>query len=219
MWHDKSPDTSPTAYIVNLFDSYADRFDDHLVNTLQYRAPQLLRAAIEPLIDNIRLKGTILDLDCGTGLCGPLFRDIADQLIGVDLSPEMLEKARQRELYDTLQCDDIVTAISAFDGNLAGAIAADVLVYIGRLDPLLASAYNAIQSGAWFAFTTEICTGRDFELEITGRYSHSEEYLRRAAGEHGFDIVSLEKRISRYQGGEPVNVNVTVLRREAKNLS
>ena len=36
----------------------------------------------------------VLDLGCGTGLCGPLLRPYARALAGVDLSPQMLERMR-----------------------------------------------------------------------------------------------------------------------------
>ena len=39
-------------------------------------------------------RGDVLDIGCGTGLCGPLLRPIAVSLCGVDLSAGMIEKAR-----------------------------------------------------------------------------------------------------------------------------
>lgn len=32
----------PSDLVAGLFDQYAEKFDDHLVNALQYRTPQLL---------------------------------------------------------------------------------------------------------------------------------------------------------------------------------
>ena len=40
--------------------------------------------------------GMVLDLGCGTGLSGALFRRHANRLDGVDLSPAMLDRARER---------------------------------------------------------------------------------------------------------------------------
>lgn len=36
----------------------------------------------------------ILDLGCGTGLCGAWFTDYAKDLVGVDISPNMIEQVR-----------------------------------------------------------------------------------------------------------------------------
>lgn len=34
--------SAPAEYVAGLFDGYADRFDEHLVETLEYRTPELL---------------------------------------------------------------------------------------------------------------------------------------------------------------------------------
>ena len=67
------PSTPPSRYIERLFDDYAERFDHHLVESLGYRVPELLHATLQSIRPSGRLD--ILDLGCGTGLCGPLFRD------------------------------------------------------------------------------------------------------------------------------------------------
>ena len=211
----KAPENSPRDYVVNLFNSYADRFDDHLVGRLKYRGPQLLRDAVTPLVSPGRPNGTIVDLGCGTGLCGPLFRDIAETLVGVDLSPDMLTKAEGRGVYDRLECDDVVDAALAFDGTLSGVVAADVLVYIGRLDPLFSAVSRALVPGGWFAFTTEIARNEPYELTITGRYAHRASYLREMAAEHSLEVMVLEDRVGRFQNGEPVQVNVAAMRRRS----
>ncbi|MFC1492264.1 tetratricopeptide repeat protein, partial [Nitrospinota bacterium] len=82
----ESAETAPEGYVTHLFDVYAGDFDSHLTERLRYRVPSLLRDAVGRVVGE---KGTalrILDLGCGTGLCGPLFRDIASHLNGVDLS-------------------------------------------------------------------------------------------------------------------------------------
>jgi ubiquinone/menaquinone biosynthesis C-methylase UbiE len=38
----------------------------------------------------------ILDLGCGTGLCGAWFTDYSARLVGVDLSPKMIEVAKKK---------------------------------------------------------------------------------------------------------------------------
>jgi len=90
------PKASPPEYVKGLFDQYADAFDEHLVGALEYQTPTLLidvmRAFTMPSAGPLE----VLDLGCGTGLCGPLLRPLARTLVGVDLSPKMLAKARQR---------------------------------------------------------------------------------------------------------------------------
>ncbi|HBK80587.1 MAG TPA: hypothetical protein DDZ83_13110 [Nitrospinae bacterium] len=73
---------APARYISNLFDTYAKNFDRDLIENLQYKAPQLLREAVARISGLDAAAWRVLDLGCGTGLCGTLFRDLASHLGG-----------------------------------------------------------------------------------------------------------------------------------------
>ncbi len=75
-----------------LFDQYAPRFDRALAD-LSYSAPEKLREAVTKHATRF---GTMLDLGCGTGLAGAAFRPHVDWLVGLDLSPKMIEEARKK---------------------------------------------------------------------------------------------------------------------------
>eukprot|EP00526_Cylindrotheca_closterium_P009842 CAMPEP_0113653844 /NCGR_PEP_ID=MMETSP0017_2-20120614/28817_1 /TAXON_ID=2856 /ORGANISM="Cylindrotheca closterium" /LENGTH=417 /DNA_ID=CAMNT_0000566907 /DNA_START=174 /DNA_END=1424 /DNA_ORIENTATION=+ /assembly_acc=CAM_ASM_000147 len=51
------------------------------------------------------------DLGCGSGCSGLAFRDCVTRLTGVDISPEMIDRAKLRGCYDNLLVGDIETAI------------------------------------------------------------------------------------------------------------
>ena len=62
---------------------------------------------------------------------GELVRPLGRTLTGIDLSANMLEKARQRQIYDHLVCCDL-TAVPANARQIFDlAVAADVFVYLG----------------------------------------------------------------------------------------
>jgi predicted TPR repeat methyltransferase len=85
-------DAPPSAFVEALFDQYAEKFDHALVETLGYRAPDLLAKAIAQARPG--RFGLALDLGCGTGLMGERLRGSCDRLEGFDISAEMLRKAR-----------------------------------------------------------------------------------------------------------------------------
>src|SRR5262249_26831693 len=86
----------PLEYTRALFDQYAYSYDTHVKEHLKYHVPQLLREAIAPYVTTSASPWEVLDIGCGTGLCAPLFADIAGKLYGVDISANMVEVARAR---------------------------------------------------------------------------------------------------------------------------
>ena len=74
-----------------MFDDYAADFQAHLVQHLGYQAHETL---VRPLLESGRNFEAVLDLGCGTGLCGALMRPLASAIDGVDVSSAMLEQAR-----------------------------------------------------------------------------------------------------------------------------
>ena len=104
-----APAIAPAEYVAQLFDGYASTFEQHLLNKLKYRAPQLLFDALAPHLPPSPV--SMIDLGCGTGLLGLLVRPRASILHGVDLSEKMLAEAQTSKLYDQLECADIVEAL------------------------------------------------------------------------------------------------------------
>jgi predicted TPR repeat methyltransferase len=207
-----APETAPPEYISDLFDQYAEAFDEHLTGALGYRTPQRLRELYDELAgDATGLR--VLDLGCGTGLSGLAFRDRAAFLAGVDLSPRMLDKARARELYDELQCGDVVPALAAEGHAWELVLAADVFVYLGDLAAVMAAAARALRPGGWLLFSVEQGDGRDFVLGKSGRYAHSVEYLQRLAGEAGLTVRAARETVLRQDFGQDVQGWLLALQR------
>jgi len=99
--------TTPKDYIQSLFDNYAKRFDYHLTETLDYKVPQLLKNRLTKQMGNKLTFDMAIDLGCGTGLSGEAFRPICRQLVGIDLSPKMIEKAEKKQVYDIVENGEI----------------------------------------------------------------------------------------------------------------
>jgi predicted TPR repeat methyltransferase len=183
-------------YVTSLFDGYAGNFDEHLLNTLHYRGPQLLREALK---DVVKLGGLdILDLGCGTGLCGTVFREWARQLVGVDLSGRMLTRARQRAIYDQLIHGDLLIPLAG-DRTFDLVVASDVFDYVGDLAAVFTATARAIRPGGHLAFWVEIAPGLEqgFKLLPSGRFAHSSAYLRDLANRNGFIEIGTTGAVAR----------------------
>lgn len=201
------------AFVRALFDRYADRFDSHLVGTLRYTAPQALRQALEGLGLSAGLH--VLDAGCGTGLAGVELRPFAAWLAGFDLSPRMVEKARARHLYDELWDGELVATFRTRPDAWDLIAAADVLVYLGDLHPVLAAAAGALRPGGRFAFTLERGEEDGVRLHEGRRYVHGEAHLRRATAAAGLLLEHLQPVTPRWNKGQPVDGLLAVLRKPA----
>jgi predicted TPR repeat methyltransferase len=154
-----------------------------------------------------------LDLGCGTGLSGLAFRALAARLTGVDLSAKMLEKARSKNVYDTLRQDDIVAFLKGTEDTFDLFIATDVFIYLGDLVPVFTGVRERAAKPAYLAFSIERADeGRDYELRTTGRYAQSVGYIRRLAAELGFMVVTNEERNIRREQGQWIEGNIFILK-------
>lgn len=201
---DTSPDRAPDDYVEGFFDWYADHFETHLVDDLKYDGPRHVAAALKSARpDGV---GMLIDLGCGTGLAGDAVRDLVSEMIGVDLSAAMLEKAEVKGLYTSLLNLDLVAALDTLPDNSAdAALAADVLVYVGEIAPVLNGLDRVLKENAVFIATFE--EGRDiesWELFSAGRYRHAQDYIRRVASSYGFEVTVMSEVTLREEYSVPV---------------
>jgi predicted TPR repeat methyltransferase len=185
-----APAAPPPDYIEGLFDDYAADFDAHLVDVLGYQGHRLL---VENLpVPAERRFASALDLGCGTGLCGPLLAARSDRLTGIDLAGGMLERARTLGVYQRLERAEAVAWLAASRETFDLIVAADVLIYIGDLEPLFAAARRALAGDGVFGFSIEPAAGGDegppFALQPSLRYGHSVRYIRELATRQGFGV-------------------------------
>lgn len=209
----EAPEKANAAYVASLFDAFADSFDDKLVGWLDYRAPQHVAAALVAAMgDGAAPAARGIDLGCGTGLLAPEVRKLAKRLDGIDLSPKMVEKARERRLYDELIVGEIVEALQRRKDCYDQIMAADVLSYFGDLRGLLDAARASLHDGGLFVATVEKGVGTRYQASKTGRYQHGETYLRKRAAEAGFVVLSLDEIELRKEENRPVIGYVFALR-------
>lgn len=200
----KTTPRSDAGYVRHLFDQFSADYDARMIGQLSYAGPQIL-LDLAALVMPGRGKLAILDLGCGTGLAGVVFKPLASRLDGVDLSPAMIEKARARGLYDQLHIADLETALAEAGPRYDLILAADTLVYLGDLRPVFEGVRARLTPEGYFLFTTEAKSGDGFELGPKRRWRHSEAYLRVTAQAAGLSVAGLVAATPRSEANQPVD--------------
>ena len=183
----------PRGYVAALFDGYAGRFEAELVETLAYQTPSAL-ANIMLARSADKSLGRGLDLGCGTGLAGVALESHSGPMVGVDVSTAMLQKARDKGIYEALVHQDMVEFLTATDLAFDYFVALDVLPYVGDLTPLLSLIKSRNSRNATLAFSTEHRDSGTYFLEKTGRYTHSKAYIEALCEQFGYRMVHFETR-------------------------
>ena len=204
---------APAAYVAALFDEYAPRFEDHLTRQLAYRGPAHLIEALASV--GLRHFKHVLDLGCGTGLCGAAIRPRADHLAGVDLSAGMVAAARSKAIYDRLETGDLHAFLAGEPTASADlVVAADVLIYIGDLAPLFERAARVVSDGGTLAFSTQLASAEyGYALGEDLRFHHSRRYVDDALTDAAFTVLRREVRSVRRENGRDVPGLIFVARR------
>ena len=197
----------PPAYVRALFDQYAPRFEAALVDDLGYRGPALLFKAVLSARAAIRKPAFFkraIDLGCGTGLAATAFAKEVDRFIGIDLSPRMIERARLTGLYAELEVADMTQGLrSKPDASADLVLAADAMVYVSDLAPVLREVARVLASGGLVAFTTETHAGDGVLIGEGLRYAHSALYVREQVAAAGLKLALCDDLSARNEDNVP----------------
>jgi len=200
-------------YVVAMFNSCAARFDESLAR-LHYRGPEIVLGALRQTAQPAESGWRIIDAGCGTGLVGVQLRPVARRLVGVDLSPGMLDLARSRGVYDELVNGDIIEFLREHPHNFEVMTAADVLTYLGELDEFFQAAAVALQPEGIVVVLVEALNGKsNYRVNPTGRFCHSRQYLSDSMRGAGLRIESIREDSMRHEAGAPVPTLVAVGRK------
>lgn len=210
----------PRAYVENLFDRFSNQFDERLLNRLDYKTPEILFQVFCDVAKNqeaFKSCKQLVDLGCGTGLAGKKFKSICDTLIGVDLSSEMIEKARLTGVYNHLVVSEIGAYLASQSTPIEVFIATDVFIYFGELEPVLMACRKRQSSDGLLAFSVEalaVTQGSEdigFKLASTGRFQHQQQYIISCAQRMGYAVLSCSDSVLRHEDGNDVNGYLFVL--------
>ncbi len=211
-----TPKRATDAYVEEIFNQYADKFDKSLKN-LDYRAPKLVAEAVEQLFGEKQSNLIIFDAGCGTGLCAKYLRPYANSLIGVDLSTGMIKKAKKLSLYDELIVTELTEFLLKQSNHFDLIVSADTLCYFGALEEVTSAARLALRDNGYLIFTVEYSSERldqGYKINTHGRYSHNESYVTETLNASGFKIKSISYETLRQELNAPVEGLLVVAQKE-----
>ncbi len=201
--------------IEQLYAQFATYYDESMVGDLEYQAPDRIFEALTAFVGDAR-DLEVLDLGCGTGLSGERLKPWAKCLVGIDLSPHMVERARARNIYDTLETAEITSWLAAGDSTFDLIVACDCLIYFGDLAQVMLPATRRLRPGGMLIFTVEQGETPPFRLTDSGRYTHHADHLAEVATQAGLTLVRCDQVYLRIEYGEDVYGLLAVMRSPSK---
>lgn len=208
-WHNKMPenpvvnhlravfdgrqDTAEKEYNRLLFDNFAATYEQTLTD-IGYKVVDKIAELYAPI------RGLIIDLGCGSGLVGAKLKTADNRFIGVDISANMLQLARAKDVYDDLICCDLSEYLQTKPAQAATFIAADVFCYFGALDSLFSGCYP--QPLIFSVETSSQCT--DFMVQDNGRYKHNPQYIKCLLRQAGYQKIEAHELTLRQENSAPV---------------
>lgn len=211
-WHAFYPNAdyqrSTPQYITKTFDAFADSFEDTL-SQLNYCVPQLISEKIKENISQLKSKKvSILDIGCGTGLCGVEVKKILPEGImsGVDLSSQMLKEAEQKHIYKSLFCADVETFLCRHKRHYNLIVAADVFTYFGSLEKIINDVFLSLKKNGLFVFSVSAINDENlnWQQHLSGRFLHSKKYIKKCLSISGFSNIYHQQSVIRKEGEKDV---------------
>lgn len=226
------------AYAQHIFDDMAEVFEKRLVTDLEYNCPWLMRDMLQRYITSDSMENMrMLDLGCGSGLCGRLLGEINPTIIltGVDISPKMIDITRSYDVYKNLLVEDIMLELERHH-EYDLILCADTFLYIGALGAAMHHMYQSLVPGGLLIFSTEDLNSSpmrsqgsscefSIEHEPTGdmsqylqllssaRFAHSTEYITVLASMHGFEVLEVKDVIIRKEQAVPLPGKIYLLKK------
>ena len=211
-------DTSNIKYVEELFDVFASDFDV-VLKDLDYDSPNIIAQHLkEYFYKKTYKKLSILDLGCGSGLCGKQLKKIfkKSSLYGVDISSQMLKKAKEKNVYDKLVKGNITDCFCSNNSLFDVVVASDVFTYFGELDSIFKKVDSLLCKNGVFSFTISenFDNKNDYYLMPSSRFVHSINYVKNVLNKYGFSIVKNECKILRKEGGNDIKGRVILAQKQ-----
>lgn len=130
---------------------------------------------------------------------------MSSTLIGIDISPKIIEQAKQTHpVYDEYRIGDVTEVLKQFPQTVSLLVAADTFIYFNDLTRLFQAMNSALVEGGYAIFSLEnvpkdnekrlLAHKPDWRWQITpsGRIAHRKQYVETVAQVNSFEVVMYE---------------------------
>lgn len=208
------PQRYPAAVMLSTYEKKAQNWDaDILRPGMEFLGPRHVCEMLEELELPQAHQLNVLDIGCGTGICGEYLRGYAKYLEGVDLSPHMLEQAKKKGYYNKVECADAVGYMQDCKRQFDLIVASGVLILFGDLLPVFQAAAHLLKPGGMLVFTLYRSESEAVMVRHNLHFAHSAAYVQETAEAAGLQVVLLEQEVHEYDMGKPQPGWVVALRK------
>lgn len=189
----KTPEDSKRLYA-----QWANTYDQSFAQEYAYIMPEHVARAYV----NAGGYHPVLDVGAGTGLCGQALRERGlDHIDATDITPQMLEVAKAKGIYQALFQGDILAGLDVDTGHYAGIVSSGTFTH-GHVGPeALDEVLRLVRSGGWIVISINsehfIRDGFDEKFkEIHDKITNFELrelpiYGKDAPGDHAKDMATI----------------------------
>ncbi|MBP3402602.1 MAG: methyltransferase domain-containing protein [Alphaproteobacteria bacterium] len=188
---EKTNESAPLSFVRLINEVYAVEQAERAADRKKYFGPEILDRAVQALKLPIGRSMNVLDIGCGSGAAADILSDFsrpAGTLTGIDVSDIALDFAADKQVYNELEEADLISFCSADPEKYDLIAGLDSLFYFGDLTPVLTAVKTALKPGGIFVFTVRAAEGgRDFDLDIYGRFKQGSRFVSECITAAGLD--------------------------------
>jgi predicted TPR repeat methyltransferase len=160
--------------LASSYDEWAEDYEDDMLS-FGYAIPAVAAGFVGR---HVPLGGTVLDAGAGTGMFGSILRVLGyDDLVGIDISERMLEKAGEKDAYHSLHSMVLGEPLGFDGGSFSAAVSVGVFTTNHAPPEAFDELVRVVESGGWviFSIRDDVYRKEGFEekqasLEKEGRW-------------------------------------------------
>lgn len=177
-----------TQYAQKLYDVFAAEYDEKM--------QKLNAVVVDETVQNLQDKTfeNVLDLGCGTGTFGNKLKQNFNLLVGVDISPKMLDIAKQRGVYNEVFCSSVANYFLSEKRQFDLIVMLELSGYLEDLFSVFEEIKSHLSQQGLFVFSVEYPKDKaNSGLAPIGRYVYTKEDVLLALDKASLKVVDIKE--------------------------